>query len=657
MRMLRLFMLLGILLPAVWAQGRLEIRLPERTRLLQDQLVDLVIEAKNLPGAKNLKVTADGVDMTGRFSAPKTVDLDCDTTQDTVWRADLVSFNQTGRVRVTATVDTNSGVFEAIKDITVQPMTLAGKGKNIILFIGDAMAEAYRDAGRIVSGSVEARPGVPKLREGFFDQLLQMDQMPVSGVIMTLGADRVIPDSANSASALATGNKTFEGAMGVFADGTDCRWYPAVTRADLLPAALDNPRIETIAEYLKRKFGYRIGLVTTDVVAGATAAAFGAHTGERDAAFEIIRQYLENPMLGGKPIADVLLGGGRESFEPEVRSDKRNMIAEFEAAGYKLVSNATELRAVSASTQRLLGLFKRPATVTTHSSGIRPSATSVMDVAYDKLRLRRPGSEPNPNFGTWTDQPMLDLMTRKAIEILSAGDKPFFLMVEGASIDKQSHSGHAAGTIWDVIELDKAVGVGREWANSRPAEDTLLVVTADHGQTMSIIGVTYITDADYFDRTNTFTVSMTSPVGTHSTRVYRDVNATVRAGLPYGSTSSGNGPPAQYFDDLYGNNGFPNYIDADGDGYPENQEYQGRGRIRLSVGFRTGSHSGLSLPLTAEGPGALLFTGYMDQADVPLKLAAALATDTAEMDAVLRKIQLNPALPRTPGKQLPAAGK
>ena len=646
----RLLCIALLLVPVAWSQGRLEIRLPERTRLLQDQRVDIVVEAKNLPGAKNFKVTANGVDITARFSGPKTVDLDCDTTPDQVWRADLMSFPEAGRVRLMATVDAATGITEAVKDITVQPMALAGKGKNIILYIGDAMAEAYRDAGRLVSRSVEARPGVSKLREGFFDELMEMDRMPVSGVIMTLGADRVIPDSANSASALATGNKTFEGAMGVFADGTDCQWYPAVTKAELLPAALDNPRIETIAEYLKRKFGYRVGLVTTDVVAGATPAAFTAHTAERDAAFEIIRQYLENPMLGGKPVADVILGGGRESFEPEIRADKRNMIAEFEAAGYKLVSNAAELKAVTASTQHLLGLFKRPATVSTHSSGIRPSSSGVMDVAYDKLRLRRPGSEPNPSFGVWTDQPMLDLMTRKAIEILSAGDKPFFLMVEGASIDKQSHSNHAAGTIWDVIELDKAVGVGRQWAAARPSPDTLLLVTADHGQTMSILGVTYISDADYFDRTNRLSLSLRSPVGTHSATVYRDVNANVRANVPWANSGSGNGPPAEYYDDIYGNTGFPNYIDADGDGYPENQEHQGRGRVRLSVGFRTGSHSGLSLPLTAEGPGALLFTGYMDQADVPLKIAAAVATDTSEMDAVLLKILTNPRFPKTPGK-------
>lgn len=648
---MRLVISMALIATSALAQGRLEFRLPERTRLLQDQLVDLVLEAKNLTGVRNLKVTVDGVDITKRFSGPRVVDLDCDKTEDLVFRADLMSFNQPGRVRLEATVDTNAGVYRAIKDITVQPMALSGKAKNIILFIGDGMVEAHRDAARLVSRSVEVRPGVSGLREGFFDRLLDMDQMPVSGMIMTYGSDRVIPDSANAATALATGNKTFEGALGVFADGNDCVWLPSANASNL-SAALDNPRVESIAEYLKRKFGYRIGLVTTDIVPGATPAAFTAHSAERDAYFEIARQYLENPMLGGKPVADVILGGGKESFEAVVRPDKRDLIAEFQAAGYRFVTTATELRKLDASASRVLGLFKRSTSSAVHSSGIRPNSTAIMDSVYDRLGLQRPGSEPLPSFGEWTDQPFLDEMTRKAIEILAgpSKDQPFFLMVEQSNIDKQSHSNHAAGAIWDTIELDKAVGVTRGWAQARSNPDTLIVATSDHGQSMTIIGVAYTPDSDYFDRTNRLSLRLQSPVGTHSATVYRDINTNVRSTVPYGSAGPGSGPPAEFYGGIYENNGFPDYDDADGDGYPENRESNGRGRIRLSVGFRTGSHTGIAIPVTAEGPGALLFTGYMDETDIPLKMAAAMANDTSDWDAALRLLMSNPRLPKTPGK-------
>ena len=47
-----------------------KILLPERTRLLQGQLVDLVLEVRNADSVKNLKVMAGGIDLTSRFSAP-----------------------------------------------------------------------------------------------------------------------------------------------------------------------------------------------------------------------------------------------------------------------------------------------------------------------------------------------------------------------------------------------------------------------------------------------------------------------------------------------------------------------------------------------------------------------------------------------------------
>jgi alkaline phosphatase len=49
---------------------------------------------------------------------------------------------------------------------------------------------------------------------------------------------------------------------------------------------------------------------------------------------------------------------------------------------------------------------------------------------------------------------------------------------------------------------------------------------------------------------------------------------------------------------------------------PRKWEASGKGRKRLAVGFRNGGHGGTSVPITAEGPGALLFTGYMDQTDI-----------------------------------------
>jgi alkaline phosphatase len=369
-------------------------------------------------------------------------------------------------------------------------------------------------------------------------------------------------------------------------------------------------------------------------------------------------------LLSDRPAFDVILGGGGDQFLPTVRTDRRDMVAEFRNAGFSYVENATQLRAVSASTSRLLGIFYYNTNPAGAADGIRAASDPNMSVAYDKLRLRRPGSEVASSLGNYPDQPFLDLMTEKAVQILAgpAGNQPFILMVEAASIDKQSHANHAAGTIWDTIEFDKAIGWARRWASARQNNDTLLIVTADHSQSMIINGTVAVTDEEMFDATPTVTTSSTSPIGTQTARVFRDVHSNIRAIYPFldidPNQSGQTGPPAHQRSPLigalgYGPTGayeFPDYVDADGDGYPENQVAGDKGRIRLSVGFRTGSHTAEAVPLSAEGPGAFLFTGLMDQTDIPFKIAVSIRGDTAEGDKLIQLLR-DPKYPQTYGIQ------
>ncbi len=641
--------------------------LPERTRLLQGQYVDLVIEVRNASAITGLSVKAGDVDLTSRFSRPEAALLDCDTSQDLVLRANLQSFETPGTVRLTVTANVNGATVSDSRDITVRPFALQGPRKNIILFIGDAMGTAYRDAARLVYRSVLDANGKSGLREGFFDQLLEMDKMPVSGMSMTYGSDSVVPDSANTGTSWASGNKSFLNAVNVFADGTDCRWrFTGQTNLTTLPFILDNPRVENLWQYLKRRHGYRTGIVSTADITDATPAVEGAYTGFRQTRAEIARQYLENPMLNGQPAFDVILGGGRDQFVPSGRADQRDLIAEFQAKGYRYVRSASELRNVGIG-ERVLGLFRGNPTPAVNSSGIAASDSN-MDVAYDKLGLPRPASEPEANLQGFTDQPMLDLMTQKAVEALSGSfaGQPFILMVEAASIDKQSHPNQAAGTIWDTIEMDKSVGWARSWASRRTTKDTLIVVTADHDQSMHIIGVSNTPDAEYFNRSKSEKVTYSTSRGEQSFTVYGDSYSNARAGLPYinGSTGAGNnsgqgGAPGSYAavnsasDPASSSQstyyGFPAYPMDQKSGYPLNTS-NGSGILRrLAVGFRTGDHTGSSVPVTAEGPGALLFTGYMDQTDIFFKMAAALG-DTSDLDKSLDLILGNERLPRTIGK-------
>ncbi|MCX6620344.1 MAG: alkaline phosphatase [Acidobacteria bacterium] len=328
---------ISLLLPLVLAPAfgqSLVIDLPERTRLLEDQRVDIVLEVRNATSLSNLLVQANSTNITSQFSTARQADLDCDTTTDNVYRADLVSFpaQANGYVHLVASVLTAQGKLTADRWIRIYPFQLPAQKRNVVLFIGDAMGTAYRDAARLVGRSVEVEPNYGMLREGFFDRLLEMDRMPVSGMVMTYASDRVIPDSANTATAWASGNKTFEAALNVFADGTDCNWRIGGAVSATLPSILDNPRVETLWEYLKRKYNYRTGIVTTAYVEDATPAGQGAHTAQRAARFEVARQYLENPMLANKPVFDVIMGGGKDEFDPDIRLDGRNLLAEFQAA-------------------------------------------------------------------------------------------------------------------------------------------------------------------------------------------------------------------------------------------------------------------------------------------------------------------------------------
>ena len=579
---------------AVQAQTAPTVRivLPERFRTLTNQWFDLRIEAENLisPTARvMINVQGEGKeDLALAGSLEQTSDNDANTTNiDKAWTYRKVYFSTPGIKTIFAYVVDGRRIYGVATQINVQQFNLQSQ-KNIVLFIGDAMGTAYRDASRIVAQSTGNR-----FREGWFDDLQQMDKMPVTGMSMTYSLDNIVPDSANTGSAWTTGNKTVNGALNVFPDNNDFRYSPANLQATK-QFALDNPRVETLWQYLKRRYNYKTGIVSTSDVTDATPAAEGAHTITRSLLKDIARQYVDGSINQGNQF-DVILGGGLEQFTARTAAnsgDTRNLVTELQSSGFTYVANRTELNAISNTNapNKLLGLFRN----------------SNMNVAYDKLGLVRPTDEPNPDFGGFTNQPFLDEMTDKAIATLSKGNSPFILMVEGASIDKQSHPNYANGQIWDSIEFDKSVGVGRAFANrnAQSLANTLVITTADHDQSMSIIGA----------------------VDTNVPNAVQDVISI----LPYANGNRPGGSTVGAENRIGETFGFPDYQDSNGDRYPENTN-----RIKLKVGYRTGDHTGSSVPVTAEGAGALLFYGYYDQTDLFFKMAKVLTINTQVLDEAL----------------------
>ncbi len=584
-----------------FAQGAPTVRIviPERFRVLTNQYFDLRIEAENLASSTariEIQVEGENGEEKYNFAGPLENTSNNDSNPSNIDRAMTIRkmyFTTPGIKTVRALIYDGRQIYGVGTQISVQNFNLNGN-KNVVLFIGDAMGTAYRDASRIVSQSTGNR-----FREGWFDELQQMDKMPVTGMSMTYSLENIVPDSAPTASAWTTGNKTINGAVNVFPDNTDFRFSSSNVQGTK-QYVLDNPRVETLWQFLKRRHGYKTGIVTTSDVTDATPAAEGAHTLLRGLGYDIAKQFVDGSINQGNQF-DVIMGGGLERFNARTASnssDTRNLVTELQGSGYTYVQNRTELNAVNSANPpaKVLGLFR----------------TSNMNVAYDKLGLVRPLDEPNPNFGGFTDQPFLDEMTEKAIASLNKNDAPFILMVEAASIDKQSHPNFAAGQIWDNIEFDKSVGVGRTYMNrdAQTRAKTLVIATADHDQSMHITGAVDTLVPNYVQ--NVF-ATLLHP---NSSRGQGNIGIENRVG----ETS-----------------GFPDYEDANGDRYPENTN-----RIRLKVGYRTGDHTGSSVPVTAEGAGALLFFGYYDQTDIFFKMAKALTLNTNILDtAVQQKLSVD----------------
>ncbi|MGL1446824.1 alkaline phosphatase, partial [Vibrio parahaemolyticus] len=81
---------------------------------------------------------------------------------------------------------------------------------------------------------------------------------------------------------------------------------------------------------------------------------------------------------------------------------------------------------------------------------------SNMNVAFDKINGRRGASTIVNDYG-FPDQPMLDEMTQKALDVLNKNNSNgFVLMVEGASIDKQAHLMDTDRWVLETIEFDRA---------------------------------------------------------------------------------------------------------------------------------------------------------------------------------------------------------
>src|SRR6266850_530943 len=305
----------------------------DRAKFLAGQRFDLRVEANTLAEKPTVwEVTIDGKLAESVFGKAGQMTNASATSQEQTFRD--VALSEIGTYKVTATVTAGgSRLSKTVAYEVVDAQPTAQQAKNVIVFIGDGMSLPIRTAARIVSRG---------LTEGKYNTMLEMDDMDAYAAVTTSGMESIATDSANSASAYATGHKSVVNAMGVYPDNT--------------PDPNDDPRVETIGELVKRTRHMAVGLVTTTEIQDATPAAMFAHTRRRSEYLAIMDQYLHAAQS-----ADVIMGGGSASLLPQStagsrRKDNRDLFKEFETKGYHVATTRTELRATSAP-DKLLGLF------------------------------------------------------------------------------------------------------------------------------------------------------------------------------------------------------------------------------------------------------------------------------------------------------------
>lgn len=335
--------------------------------------------------------------------------------------------------------------------------------KHVILFIGDGMSDSEITAAR-------------NYAEGAAGYFKGLDVLPFTGSYTTYSLNKdgevdYVTDSAASATAWASGIKTYNNALGLDIRGNH--------HATLLELA--------------KKAGFATGNVTTTELQDATPAALVSHIsarkcyGPNETTKRCPESALENGGLGSiteqllTTRADVTLGGGKKTFYEVAKAGPfkdKTLLERAKLENYRIVEDLNSLKAVDSANQNqpLLGLF---------ADGNLPV---IWSGPVTQLNGHKKGAESCRDNSAFSIQtPRLAQMTAKAIELLSNNEKGFFLQVESGSIDKRNHAADPCGQIGETVQLDEAIQVALKFA--KEYGETLIVVTGDHAHTSQIIPI------------------------------------------------------------------------------------------------------------------------------------------------------------------------
>ena len=422
--------------------------------------------------------------------------------------------------------------------------SFAAAPKNVILFIGDGMSTPQR----MTADEFARKTGSPEL---------VMNRLPHQATTRTCSANSLVTDSAAAATAIACGEKTYNGAIGVNA-GTN--------------------RIFSCAVAAKES-GRKVGIVTTVTINHATPAGFYGHRKNRSEGYGLGLDLLESGF-------DYFAGGGLDGHDnKKYKEYKGDVYALAKDAGYEFV-------------RKDLAAFR----------ALKPGAGKVWYVASD-------GPMPfSIDADEWKNVPTLAELTAKGIELLE-NEKGFFMMVEGGKVDWAGHANDPATNLREVLALDEAVRVALEYQKSHP--DTLVITTGDHetgGMSMGFAGTGY---AFYMDRLANQKCSsdrIGDYVRKNAPASFKDMEPFLAEnfGFDFSTQDTKKSPMALTKAERKSLEGAFDSKDAARLTTAVKNVFS----HKCGIGWSSGAHTALPVLTTAKGPGAERFAGFIDNTDI-----------------------------------------
>jgi alkaline phosphatase len=321
------------------------------------------------------------------------------------------------------------------------------KAKNVILMVGDGMGVSTVTAARTYIGGM-GQDSNTKTCAG--DYKLSMDtQFEATALSKTYSLNTHTPDSASTATALATGRKTHYFSLG----------HPHLEKTS-------RDQVPNIAKIAKSQ-GKKVGLITTTQIIHATPAAFYTHTNDRWNYSSVVDQFV-CALSSQAGYVDLALGGGmkildNETYYKYVDPKKFRFNEKFVNIPSLEEIRNPEKFPVNKNMDKnkdkdIVGIYadKHMPYVDERDPKIHPSLPEMVKFGLTKLSEKSKIDPKNPDSG-------------------------IFVMIEAGRIDHAHHKNMAKRSLEETKEFDETIKtVINYFKEKNELDETLIILTADH---------------------------------------------------------------------------------------------------------------------------------------------------------------------------------